>query len=141
MATSRIARPTVDTPFHISLEWWSRRRLDFDSHLREALCPDCQRRFPSSSGDAELDFIDSLTGEVRPITEIWDCLVATCAGAPDFLAADMPLATAIFRALLGQGNSPLSPNQLHRLLGRSNPQTILRVLTGSQVMLGVIPAE
>ena len=141
MLTSRIARPTLDTPFHISLDWWKRHHLDFDSHVREALCADCQRRFPPGTGQTELDFVDPLTGEVRPLTEVWDCLVTTCADNPDFLAADMPIATAIFRALLAQGNTPLSPNQIHRLLGRSNPQTILRVLTGSKVMLGIMPAE
>ncbi len=139
--SARLARPTVNTPFQISLDWWQRTRQDFMSSLREAACPDCQKRYPLDGALTETDFIDPQTAEVRRLNSLWQCVIETCSQRPDYFSADLPLASALFRALLARGNSPLTPTEMYTLIGRSNPQTILRVLTGPNAILGIMPAE
>ncbi|MFN8472903.1 MAG: hypothetical protein U0822_11990 [Anaerolineae bacterium] len=135
----RLIRPTVDTPFSISLDWWQRNSQDFNSYLREALCADCRREFPANAPVTEADYIDPRTGEVRRLNAIWGCLVTRCSSDPDFLSPELPLASALFRALLANGNAPLSPVELQQAIRRSTPETILRVLTGPTAMLGIVP--
>lgn len=139
MSTTRLARPVVDTPFHINLAWWERNRRDFTTFLRESSCPGCLARFPLDAPLTEADYIDAETGEVRRLNGLWACVVETCAREPGYFASDLPIATAIFRALLSRGNAPLTPIQIHEIIQRSNPQTILRVLTGPTSILGIMP--
>lgn len=141
MRPGRLARPTVDTSFQISLDWWKRYQQDFISSLRENACPECQRRFAADATVAEIDYIDPKTGEVRLLNELWICLIDVCGAKSGYLATELPLATALFRALLANGNAPLTPNDFCDLLGRSTPQTILRVLTGPTAILGILPVE
>ena len=139
--SARLARPTVNTPFHISLDWWQRARQDFMSHLRESACADCRKRFPVDATLSETDFIDPQTAEVRRLNSLWQCIIEMCSREPDYFSPELPLATALFRALVARGNSPLTPTEMQMLIGRSNPQTILRVLTGPTAILGIVPAE
>ena len=141
MRPARLARPTVDTSFQISLDWWKRNQQDFISSLRENACPECQRRFTADATLPEIDFIDSNTGEVRRLNGLWICLIDMCGVKPGYIATELPLATALFRALLANGNAPLTPNEFCDLLGRSTSQTILRVLTGPTAILGILPVE
>ena len=139
--SARLARPTVNTPFQISLDWWQRTRQDFMSQLRESACPDCLKRYPLDATLSETDFIDPQTAEVRRLNSLWQCVIETCSQEPDYFSPDLPLATALFRALVARGNSPLTPSEMHTLINRSNPQTILRVLTGPTAILGIVPVE
>ncbi len=135
----RLIRPTVETPFAISLDWWRRNSQDFNTYLREALCEECRREFPVNAPVTEADYIDPRTGEVRRLNSMWGCLMTRCSGDPGFLSAELPLASAVFRALLANGNAPLTPLELQQAIRRSTPETILRVLTGPTTMLGIIP--
>lgn len=138
---TRLSRPSVETPFQINLAWWERHQQDFQSALRDALCQECQRRFTADTPLEEIDMIDPQTAEVRRLNSMWACLVESCSSKADYLAPELPLATALFRALLTRGNAPLSPTDMQRLIRRSNPQTILRVLTGPNPIFGILPAE
>ncbi|MCW5852722.1 MAG: hypothetical protein KIT87_21810 [Anaerolineae bacterium] len=139
--SARLARPTVNTPFHISLDWWQRTRQDFMSHLREAACGDCQKRYPLDGALSQIDFIDPHTAEVRRLNSLWQCVIETCSQHPDYYSPELPLATALFRALVARANSPLTPSEMQTIIGRSNAQTILRVLTGPNAILGIVPVE
>ena len=139
MSAIRLARPMVDTPFQINMAWWERNRRDFMTFLRESSCPGCLSRFPLDAPLGEADYIDAETGEVRRLNDLWACIVEECAPAPGYIAPDLPIATAIFRALVSRGNVPLTPLQIHDIIQRSNPQTILRVLTGPTAILGILP--
>jgi len=141
MRPSRLARPTVDTPFQINLDWWERHQQDFTSYLRDALCQECLKQFPADVALTEIDLVDPVTAEVRRLNSLWACLVETCSRKPGYISPELPLATALFRALLTRGNAPLSPNDMQHLIGRSSPQTILRVLTGPTPIFGILPAE
>jgi hypothetical protein len=141
MRLGRLARPTADTPFQISLEWWKRSQHDFVSAVRENACPECQKRFTADTPLDEDDFIDPKTAEVRRINSLWACVIETCSSKPGYLGTELTLATAIFRTLLANGNAPMTPNELCDLLGRSTPETILRVLTGPTAILGILPVE
>jgi len=43
------------------------------------------------------------------------------------------LTTAIFRVLIANGNTPLSAVEIHERIGRSDPQTLLRILRAHQM--------
>ncbi len=137
----RLARPTVDTPFQINLDWWGRHQQDFLSALRESACPECRQQFATDDTLTEVDFIDPDTAEVRRLNSLWACLVETCSRQPDFLAPELPMATALFRTLLTTGNAPLPPAEMQRMISRSNPQTILLVLSGPNAVFVILPAD
>lgn len=139
MSAVRLARPQVDTPFQINMAWWDRNQRDFMTFLRESSCPACLERFPADAMLTEADYVDAETGEVRRLNGLWACIVEECSRETGYFATDLPIATAIFRALISRGNAPLTPSQIHQIIQRSNPQTILRVLTGPTSILGITP--
>ena len=90
---------------------------------------------------SQIDFIDPHTAEVRRLNSLWQCVIETCSQHPDYYSPELPLATALFRALVARANSPLTPSEMQTIIGRSNAQTILRVLTGPNAILGIVPVE
>ncbi|MFQ6058154.1 MAG: hypothetical protein ACE5MB_04640 [Anaerolineae bacterium] len=140
MTRGRPLRPDVQTKFHIDLAWWERRGRDFRLYLQGSLCPDCQKEYANADEVREMDWVDPETAEVRRLDELWVRLLSCCSLQADYITPATPLTTAIFRALLASGNRPLSPLELHERIGKSNPQTILRVLTGKTTHYGIVPA-
>jgi hypothetical protein len=137
---SPITRPDVHTPFHIDLEWFERNGRDLRSELYDALCEECRALYPSPEQVRLVDRIDPQTGEVSRVDALWECLAEECGTKPGYIPPTMPLTTAIFRALLANGNRPMTPEQLHQRIGKSNPTSILRVLMGSEIVNGIVPA-
>ncbi len=138
MSLKRLHRPTVDTRFVIDLSWWDRMGRDFQLYLRSSLCANCRSEIEDGSELKELDFVDPETGEVRRVGALWGLLITCCSQQPDFITPSTPLSEAIFRALLASGNTPLSPREMHERIGKSDPETILRVLTGGQTTYGIV---
>jgi hypothetical protein len=134
--------PTTQTKFRIDRDWWEQSGRDFRLYLRDQLCPSCQLRFPDHRNTEMVDWVDPETGEVQRADALWQCLTTMCANEPDYIHPHMPLVTAIFRALLRNGNKPLSPQELHDLyIPWKMPDVILRTLTGGKVHLGLRPVE
>lgn len=141
MTVARMQRPTVDTKFHIDPLWWEQVRRDFRVYLHGALCPVCQKELSPTDGNAEtVDYVDPQTAEVRRLNELWARLLSHCSQQPEYVEPNTPLTAAILRTLLASGNRPMTPKELQRRIGRSDPQTILRILTG-RPHYGILPAE
>jgi len=141
MTRRRVLRPTVDTKFHIDPDWWERIGRDFKVYLHGALCSSCREELNPTNGNLrEVDYVDPQTAEVRRINELWARLLSHCSQQPDYVEPNTPLTAAIFRTLLASGNRPMSPKELHRRIGKSDPQTILRILTGG-AHYGIVPVE
>ncbi|HIQ04852.1 MAG TPA: hypothetical protein EYH31_04050 [Anaerolineae bacterium] len=141
MAINPYLKPTLETKFHIDMEWWERNRLDFRLYLRNQLCPECRERFPTHQHTESVDWVDPETAEVRRTDALWQCLRTYCAGQPEYINEHLPLTAAVFRVFLANDNTPLSPLELHQIITWRSPETILRALGGRQIYLGIRPVS
>lgn len=135
---SQWIKPDIHTKFHIDFEWWRKQGRDFRVHLRSHLCPECQALYANLE-TGEIDWIDPETAEVTKVDGLWQCLRTHCSQRPDYITEKTALTTSIFRLFLANGNTPLSPVEMHRILGRQTPEMILRTLSGRQVYEGIKP--
>lgn len=132
-------KPTLNTKFHIDMEWWAQSGRDFRIFLRSQLCPRCQERFASHVATEMVDWVDPETAEVKRTDALWQTLRMECAQAPDYINDRLPLVSAVFRVFLANANAPLSPLELHQYIPWKSPEVILRTLAGPQVYLGIRP--
>lgn len=132
------ARPTVDTKFHIDFDWWEEKGRNFRVHLLSHLCDECQERYKDYQEAELIDWIDANTAEVTRVDGLWHSLRTCCSRKPDYVGEYTPLATAIFRTFLANGNEPLSPVELQSQLGRP-ADLILRTIGGFRVYNGIKP--
>jgi hypothetical protein len=140
MTRGRLLRPDIHTEFHIDLGWWERMGRDFRLYLRDALCPECREAYADLTEVQEVDWVAPDTAEVRRLDKLWVRILDCCSQKVDYINPGTPLAAAIFRALLANGNRPLSPVELYERIGKSTPQTILRILV-SRIHYGVVPVN
>lgn len=141
MTSRRLRRPTVETKFYIDPAWWQQIGRDLRIYLHGALCPVCQEELTPTNGKLEtVDHVDPQTGEVRRLNELWARLLSHCSQQPEYVESNTPLTAAIFRTLLASGNRPMTPKELQRRIGKSDPRTILRILAG-RTHYGIVPAE
>jgi hypothetical protein len=141
MSLKRLRRPTVDTKFVIDLTWWERMGRDFYLYLRSSLCSNCRAEIGAEDHLKQLDFVDPETAEVRRVNALWGRLITCCSQDPEFITPTTPLKEAIFRTLLASGNAALSPTEMHERIGKSDPETILQILTTGPMTYGIIAAE
>jgi len=134
-------RPTLDTKFHIDMEWWKQQGLDFRLYLLEQLCDECRERYPTHVGTEDVDWIDADTGEVKKTDALWECLRTYCTDKADYIHSGLPLVAAIFRAFLITDNRPMSPRELHEFVTWKTPDLILRVLKNPRVCMGIRPCR
>lgn len=134
-------KPTVDTKFHIDFGWWEKQRRDFRLELHSQLCEECRAKYPNHKEAQLVDWVDAETAEVRRVDALWQSLMTCCRGKPDYITEHTPLATAVFRVFLANGNAPLSPRELHQALGRRTPELILQTIGGPRVYHGVRPVD
>lgn len=131
-------KPTVDTKFHIDFDWWEETGRNFRVHLQSHLCDNCQERFARYEDAGLIDWIDARTAEVTQVDGLWHSLRVCCSARPDYINEYTPLATAIFRTFLANGNEPLSPTELQSRLARP-AETILRTIGGLRIYNGIKP--
>ena len=136
-----VVRPDTKTLFHIDLDWFKANSRDVHELLYEALCDECRARYPSPADARVVDRVHPQTGEVTRADALWESIVDHCALKPGFITPATPLTTAIFRALLANGNQPLSSEQLQKRVGKSSSSAILKLLMGSEIQNGVVPVE
>jgi hypothetical protein len=136
-----IVRPDIKTPFHIDLEWFKENSRDLRAILHETLCDECRARYPTPADAGAVDRVHPQTGEVTRVDALWESIVDHCALKPGFITPATPLTTAVFRALLANGNQPLSCEQLHERVGKSSASAILKLLMGSEIENGIVPVE
>ena len=138
---SPVVRPDIHTLFHIDSTWFEKNGRDLRAEMHTALCDECRALYPTPADARPVDRVHPQTGEVTRVDALWECLPAHCARKPEFITATTPLMTAIFRALLANGNQPMSPEQLHQRIRKSNAAGILRLLLSAQIENGVVPFE
>jgi hypothetical protein len=135
-----LLKPNLKTPFHIDFEWWKQNERDWHVFLRSLLCPEHQDAFASVEEGQLIDWVDSQTAEVKPVDGVQNALMSHCALQPEFLSAQTAMVEGVFRTFLVNGNSPMSPEELSKRLGRP-AETILRTLTGPRVYRGLRPFQ
>ncbi len=133
-----LIKPTINTPFHIDFNWWKEHDHNWQIHLRGCLCAEHQEIFNEVIMETNLDWIDPVTAEVKPIDGLQHTLITHCARQPDFITRTTTLVDSVFRILLANGNTPLTPNELANEIQRT-PDTILRTLTGQNIYSGIRP--
>jgi len=135
---STLIKPIISTPFHIDFEWWQKNERDWQVFLRSLLCPEHREAFADVDAGQMIDWVDPVTGEVKPVDGIQNTLMTHCVKMPDFLTEKTALVEAVFRLFLTNGNAPMSSEELGEKLNRP-PTTILRTLGGARIYKGIRP--
>ncbi len=136
-----MSRLDINTKFRIDLDYWKNQGRDFHEQLYDELCADCKRLY-TAEDRREVDRIDPKTGEVTRWDAVWECLMDECGHQTGFVSPKMPLTRAILRALLANGNAPMSAAELHKRIGKGTPQIILKELLGPEMENdGIMPLE
>jgi hypothetical protein len=130
---SRRIKPTVDTHFHIDYAWWEREGQDLKVYLASLLPEDSRKILAEQAEHTTIDVIDPQTAEVRQIDPLEQALRET-----EIDLSGTPVVDAIFRIFLTNGNTPLTPNELGKLVNRP-ATTILRTIGGMTVYRGIRP--
>ena len=133
-----LVKPTLNTPFHIDFDWWSKNDRAWRVHLRACLCPEHQQAFADFEGEEKADWIDPETAEVHSVDGLQHILISHCAKTDDFITAHTALTEAIFRLFLANGNTQMTPTELAENLNRP-PRTILRTISSRRVYKGIRP--
>jgi len=133
-----LVKPTTLTPFHIDFEWWKTHDNNWKLFLHSCLCSEHQAAFSNSGEDFFIDWIDPKTAEVITVDGLQHVLMSHCAKQENFLSSGSTLVDGVFRVFLSNGNSPLSPMDLEKVVGRP-AETILRTLAGPQIYKGLRP--
>lgn len=132
-------REDVNTKFYIDLEYWQSQGRDFRAQLYDELCEECKHRYTLEE-TREVDRVDPVTGEVTRRDVLWECVMDECGRQPEFISPKMPMTRALFRALIANGNQPLSATELHQRIGKGSPQIILKELLSPKMELEGITA-
>jgi hypothetical protein len=135
-----LLKPTVNTPFHIDFDWWQKNEHDWHVHLQKCLCEEHQEYFFDHPFDQMIDTIDPITAEVKQVEGLTHTLTTHCAQEEDFITKSTQLVEAVFRALLANGNKPMTPKQLEEITGKTS-RTILKTIAHRKVYMGIRPAE
>jgi hypothetical protein len=130
-----LVKPTLNTPFHIDFDWWQQNDQEWRVHLRSCLPPEYQLAFAKADSE-EVDWVDLETAEVQKVDGLQHTLINYAANNEDFITTQTTLVESIFRILLSNGNTPLSPTELGEQLNRP-PMTILRTISGVRVYKGI----
>ena len=140
MVSHRISliKPQLDTLFKIDFEWWKKNDRNWRVFLRSFLCDEHQALFESLDNDEVVDWVDPKTAEVTQVDGLQHILITHCAKQSNFIQPNMTLVDSVFRVLLSNGNQPMTPLDLGKVLNRQ-PEMILRTLSGFRVYKGIRP--
>jgi hypothetical protein len=133
-----LAKPTLQTKFHIDFDWWQQNDRDWHVYLSGFLCLEHQEAFDASLPVQMVDWVDSQTAEVQRVDGIQHALITHCAQRPGFITQHTSMVDAVFKIFLANGNAPLTPLELSATLERP-AETILRTFGGSRVYRGIRP--
>ena len=134
---SRFIKPTVDTPYHIDFDWWTKASRDLRVYLKSHLCDVHREMYAEASADP-VDWVDAHTAEVKPIDGILYELRTHCSLQPDYIHDLTSVVDAVFRVFMVNDNQPMSPHELGKRIGK-DPELILRAISGKTVYKGLRP--
>lgn len=136
----RSLRPTLDTPFHIDYNWWTKGDRDLRVYLRSHLCAEHRAQLAEAAlfEDDLIDWIDPQTAEVRRLDALVLLMREHCVQQPGFIGEHTSIVDAAFRVFLTNDNQPLDSRQLAAQIDR-DADTILKTIGGKQVYQGLRP--
>ncbi len=137
MPLNYLIKPNVETKFYIDYEWWEQSRDDLQIYLLTHLTPEQQQSLEHRNLDEEFDFVDPETGEVFQVDTL-RLAIRESAKRDDFISGHIGLIDSVFRALLVNGNKPLSALELAEAT-RRNAATILKTIGGVRIYRGIRP--
>jgi len=138
----RWERPTVDTVFHIDMDWWDEQDRDIRIHMLDMLCDACRDEYIENYGKLEeIDWVDEDTGEVMRVDGLWHSLRTCCSLKPEYISPRTPIVEAVFRTFVANGNRPLTIREIHEKIDRRPPAVLLKILTSGSVYLGIRPVR
>lgn len=135
-----LVKPTINTPFHIDFDWWKQHDNNYRVYLHSMLCDEHQAAFSNLDEETAVDWVDPQTAEVQSVDAFQHVLITHCAKQPEFLTTNTTMVDAVFRTLLVNGNTPLTPVELSQAIGRP-AEKILLTLAGPQVYKGLRPVH
>ena len=135
---SSLVKPTVLTPFHVDFDWWRATDNNWHVALQALLCPEHQAAFASLPEGQLIDWIDPETAEVKQMDGLQNVIIEHCAKQEGFLNEHTVLVEGVFRLLLANGNTPMTPEGLGMRLNRP-ADTILKTIAGARVYKGLRP--
>ena len=130
---TKLVRPDENTRFRVDYGWWAERGRDVRVLIREQLCPDCSARFEGYTDNQHIDWVDPSTGEITVVDALRYSLRECCSRKEDYVTRTTPLATAVFRVLVADGDTRLSAAEIQERIGKSDPKTLLRILLGQEM--------
>ena len=133
-----LVKPTLQTPFRVDFDWWRANDENWHVALESMLCAEHQAAFANLPEGQSIDWVDPETAEVHQMDGLQYTLIQHCAKQPGFLDEHTAIVEAIFRVLLVNGNSPMSPEELGARLNRP-ADTILKTIAGPRVYKGLRP--
>ncbi len=133
-----LVKPTIHTPFHIDFDWWRATDNNWHVALQALLCPEHEAAFATLPEGQVIDWIDPETAEVRQMDGVQHIIIEHCAKQPGFLDEHTVLVEGVFRLLLANGNSPMTPEALGHRLNRP-ADIILKTIAGVRVYKGLRP--
>ena len=133
-----LVKPTIHTPFHVDFDWWKATDNNWHVALEALLCPEHQASYSSLAEGQLIDWIDPETAEVRQMDGLQNIIIEHCAKQEGFLDEHTVLVEGVFRLLLANGNTPMTPEVLGSRLNRP-ADIILRTLAGARVFKGLRP--
>lgn len=128
-----LVRPDINTKFRVDYEWFEAQGRDMAVLVREQLCPECRTRFQDHRDTQTIDWIDPSTGEITVVDGLQYSIRECCSRREDYITRTTPVAAAIFRVLLADGDTAMSAAEIAERIGRQDPQTILRILLGPEM--------
>ena len=132
-------KPNLDTKLQIDFDWWKEKGSNFRVVLHSRLCDDCRGKYSSMGSVGAIDWVDPDTAEITQVDGLWHSLRTCCSQKPNYITEHTPLAEAAFRVFLANDNTPLTPVELQRVIGKKTPEAILAALAGKQVYMGIKP--
>ncbi len=139
MSLNYLIKPSVDTKFYIDYQWWEQSRDDLQVYLLTHLTPEQQRELESRDLREVFDYVHPETGEVFQLDAL-GLAIRESAKRDDFISERISLIDSVFRALLVNGNQPLSALELAAATGR-DASTILKTIGGLRVYRGIRPHQ
>jgi hypothetical protein len=133
-----LVKPTIHTRFHIDFDWWQQNDQDWRVYLRSFLCPEHQLAFDNAAASEEVDWVDPDTAEVQRVDGLQNTLITHCARQSAYIEQHAALVDSVFRILLVNGNTPMTPEELGQSL-KKDSLLILRTLTGPRIYKGLRP--
>lgn len=137
MSLSYLIKPSVGTKFYIDYDWWEHSRDDLQVYLLTHLSLEQQKALQHRDLREVFDYVHPETGEVFQLDTLRLAIKESSSGE-EFIGEHIGLIDSVFRALLVNGNQPLSALELGQITGR-DAETILKTIGGVRVYRGIRP--